>query len=105
MNDEVVGGNAPIIDDGAAILSLGDSGYVCVAIRPDGESQWWIVVPGGDRTTVVMPAHEQLGPLPGAVMARVLRCGQRCANGHPCRRSVSRVGMHCAHHRRAGVTS
>jgi len=68
----------------------------------DGGRGFWILVPGGrSGVPVSTPEHEQLGPLPWPVRARVRtnRCGRPTLSGHPCRTPVARHGLTCAHHR------
>lgn len=98
--------------DPAACRWLGDDGLagfeLAETIGPGGERKLWLLdtaqvgVPGVDLGTEE-PEHESLGPLPERVRHRIraapIRCGQPCADGHPCRIAVSRQGHVCGWHR------
>lgn len=111
-----------LFDDSAPVLCLrGDTdhgdhhnhNHVRVAITPDGDTEFWIEVPGMPTPMVGMaPAHEQLGPLPPEVAGRVhkpvsarlgkpdiLRCGAPRRDGSMCRTRVAQEGLRCARHK------
>lgn len=100
--------------DAATECFLADVGLpghsLAETINPNGNRQFWLV----DRTQLgdeaadhgdQSPGHELTGPLPAGVVARIrsapIRCGARCADGHPCRIEVRAPGHACGWHRRA----
>jgi len=90
------------VDAAAPPLCLGDGCHAVETVDPDGGRSYWILVPNGRcGVPVSTPAHEQLGPLPWPVRARVNmhRCGRPTLSGKPCRTPVARRGLTCAHHR------
>ena len=90
------------VDAAARPLCLGGGCHAVETVDPDGGRSFWILVPHGrGGVAVPTPAHEQLGPLPWPVLARVNshRCGRPTLSGKPCRTPVARHGLTCAHHR------
>lgn len=82
-------------------LCLGDGWHAGVGIGPDGTSWPWIVAPDTDEPGHrVIPAHEQLGPLPALYRHRISqhRCGRPRRDGKPCRTPVAHQGLTCANH-------
>lgn len=89
-----------------------DNGYAMAwCIDADGTPWPWIIAPlcadhqddhvrHGCTCRNCAP-HEQPGPLPASVRARLERerCGAPRADGHPCRTAVGSPGGRCAWHR------
>ncbi len=96
------------VDAAAHSLYLGDGCHAVATIDPDGGRSYWILVPNGRNVVAVStPDHEQAGPLPLTVLARVNmhRCGRPTLSGKPCRTPVARHGLTCAHHRSTAPAS
>lgn len=98
------------------LASHGLPGFtVAETIDRNGERQAWIVDRHQldaaedhrdvDHGAVDTPEHEELGTLSAQWADRIrsapIRCGARCANGHPCRIEVREPGHACGWHRRA----
>lgn len=100
-------------DRTACLCDAGQTDYIATtAIDVDGCERMVLAhQPSiGDTSVVFGPkcpdvAHEQLGPLPLAVVrritiaSRVHRCGRTTKSGTPCRNTVAEPGKHCTWHR------
>jgi len=91
--------------DWSRTAGLGDGWHAAVAVEPDGSWWPWLLSPDGpdpEAPDVVTPTHEDLGPLPVAVLRVIERCGAATQAGTPCTRRAGPSGRCTQHARMAG---